>query len=109
MNKLDPRVDSTTGAIRTSSTTTGGYGSTTGAYGDNAPYDDTTGTAGHPLSQGSDAYQPPGTTLGDKLHGVERNRGVSDGMTGAGSGIGYGANDRVPNMLGASNPSERSV
>ena len=44
---------------------------------------DTTGT-GHPLAVGSDAYQPPGTTLGDKLHGVERNRGVNDGMTEAG-------------------------
>jgi hypothetical protein len=45
--------------------------------------DPTTGT-GHPLAVGSDAYQPPGTTIGDKLHGVERNRGVNDGVTGAG-------------------------
>jgi hypothetical protein len=42
-----------------------------------------TGT-GHPLAAGTDAYQPPRTTLGDKLHDVERNRGVNDGMTGAG-------------------------
>ena len=44
---------------------------------------DTTGTE-HPLAVGSDTYRPPGTTLGDKLHGVERNRGVNDGMIGAG-------------------------
>ncbi len=45
--------------------------------------DTTTGT-GNTLAAGTDAYQPPGTTIGDKLHGVERNRGVNDGMTGAG-------------------------
>jgi len=38
----------------------------------------------HPLAAGSDVYQPPGITPGDKLHGVERNRGVNDGMTSAG-------------------------
>jgi hypothetical protein len=71
----------------------GNNGISTGEGTQNAPimdrkhgegYDvDSTGT-GHPLAAGTDAYQPPGTTLGDKLPGVERNRGVNDGMTGAG-------------------------
>jgi hypothetical protein len=56
-----------------------GLGSTTAPYG--ATYEATTDQYGHPLAPGTDAYRPPGTTLGDKLHGVER---VNDGMTGAG-------------------------
>lgn len=31
---------------------------------------------GHTGVTETEAYPPPGTTLGDKLHGVERNRGV---------------------------------
>ena len=45
--------------------------------------DPTSGT-GNPLAVGSDAYQPPGTTIGHKLHGIERNGGVNDGVNGAG-------------------------
>jgi hypothetical protein len=134
-----------------------GIGSTTGTYGDSSTY------GAHSNVPGTDAYPPPGTTIGDKLHGVERNRGVNDGMTGAGydtttgtghhhlgrdaaigaggvglaeheyrkhemerdtgvggtypsttgtttdSGIGYGANDPVHNMLAADNPADRSA
>lgn len=31
---------------------------------------------GHTGVTGTEGYPPPGTTLGDNLHGVERNRGV---------------------------------
>jgi hypothetical protein len=59
----------------------------------------TTGT-GHPLTAGSDAYQPPGTTLGGKLHGVEHNRGVNDGMTGAGYDTATGTTGTGTHHLG---------